>query len=156
MEELHRLTLKWASDRGLLENGTAKTQALKLGSEFGELCGNLANNKGIKDDIGDCLVVCTILSNLYGDDLLVTLEIQPVIHTTPSVPTAMMYLGEIQDMVIKNNPLGFFMRNFIHQLEGIAKLRHTNLEESWNIAYQDIKDRKGYLNEHGNFIKEAT
>ena len=29
----------------------------------------------------------------------------------------------------------------------------TSLEECWEIAYENIKDRKGYLNEHGNFMK---
>ncbi len=155
MNELHKLTLQWADDRGLLKNGNAQTQALKLGSEFGELCGNLAFNKVIKDDIGDCLVVCTILSYLTESDLMRTLELDPILHTTPSVPTAAMYLGDIQDAIIKQEPTREHIRNFIHQLEGITKLRHTTLKECWAIAYEDIKDRKGYLNEFGNFIKES-
>lgn len=40
-------------------------------------------------------------------------------------------------------------------LNNIAKIYGTTLEECWNLAYEEIKDRKGYLNEEGNFIKEA-
>lgn len=40
-------------------------------------------------------------------------------------------------------------------LNNIAKIYGTTLIECWNLAYEEIKDRKGYLNEEGNFIKEA-
>ena len=156
MKELHNATLKWAEDRKLLQHGKIQTQMLKLGSEFGELCKNLANNTPIKDDIGDCMVVCTILCALNGKDLLANMEmIKPNIHTTPTVPTAMSYLGLMQDQSIKSQDFTENMINFIHQLEGIAKVRHTSLEEAWAIAYEDIKDRNGALNADGNFIKDT-
>jgi len=154
MFELHALTIDWARERGILDNGKATTQALKLGSEFGELCWDLAANKDIDDDIGDCLVVCTNLANILGLDLIQILDTAPIYHTTPRVPTAASYLGDIQDLVIKNKDVTISMRNFVNQLEGIAKTRHTSLIKGWKAAYEDIKDRKGYLNEHGNFIKD--
>jgi NTP pyrophosphatase (non-canonical NTP hydrolase) len=88
--------LQWADDRGILKNGRPETQMLKLVSEMGELADNLAKGKDIKDDIGDCLVVLTIIANM----------------------------------------------------------KKTNLAECYTVAYNDIKDRKGYLNENGVFIKE--
>lgn len=94
---LRDLTLKWSDDRGILKNGKTTTQALKLVSEVGELCDNVAKGRNIKDDIGDCLVVLT----------------------------------------------------------NIAALEGLTLEQCWSHAYNEIKDRKGYLNEHGNFIKEG-
>ena len=98
LEELNDLTLKWSDERGILTNGKSMTQALKLVSELGELCDNLAKGRSIIDDIGDCLVVLTNLSALEG----------------------------------------------------------LTLEECWSHAYNDIKDRKGYLNEHGNFIRNMA
>jgi len=97
--ELHEKTLRWSYDRGILTNGKLTTQALKLGSEMGELMDNVAkgNLESIKDDIGDCLVVLTNLAYLAG----------------------------------------------------------TSLDECWQIAYDDIKDRKGFLNENGTFIKST-
>ncbi len=99
LDELQYKTLQWSSDRGILTNGNITTQALKLGSEIGELMDNVAkdNLEAVKDDIGDCLVVLTNLANLAG----------------------------------------------------------TTLEECWEVAYNDIKDRKGFLNKNGTFIKES-
>ena len=34
-------------------------------------------------------------------------------------------------------------------------MNNTNLTNCWNVAYADIKDRKGYLNENGTFIKDG-
>lgn len=89
------LTLEWSSDRGILKNGNAFTQVLKLVSEVGELADNIIKGNNVEDDIGDCLVVLT----------------------------------------------------------NIAALKNTTLEVCWNKAYNDIKDRKGFLNAEGTFIK---
>tara|TARA_R110000796_G_scaffold234479_1_gene353301 strand:+ start:285 stop:593 length:309 start_codon:yes stop_codon:yes gene_type:complete len=97
MDELIQLCTKWSSDRGIFVNGTIQTQTLKLVSEIGELADNVAKQRDIADDIGDCLVV---LNNL-----------------------AVMY--------------------------------ELSLEECLEVAYLDIKDRKGYLNGAGVFIKDS-
>lgn len=89
--------LEWAIDRGIIPNSTSQAQYLKLSSEMGELADNLAKGRDVKDDIGDCLVVLTILANMEG----------------------------------------------------------TTLTECLEIAYNDIKDRKGYLNTDGVFVKEG-
>ena len=95
--EVEAAIVKWSADRGILANGSAQTQCLKLMSELGELADNLAKGKDITDDIGDCFVVLT----------------------------------------------------------NIARLTGTTLEECANHAYEEIKDRKGFLNENGTFIKES-
>jgi len=155
MIRLHEATVQWATERMIIQNGLVTTQMLKLGSEFGELCDHLANNQPIKDDIGDCLVVCTILEEMSGRSLLRTMTTPVKLHTTPMVPQAMAYLGEMMDKSIKGQDFTEEMANFIHQVEGIAKTRHTSLTESWAVAYDDIKDRKGILNKAGNFIKDT-
>lgn len=63
---MHDLTGKirtWAIMRGLDEADPDK-QMLKLGEEYGELCGAMAraDEEGIIDAIGDIYVVITILS----------------------------------------------------------------------------------------------
>lgn len=97
MEELEYKILQWAHARGILTNSSPQIQGLKLVSEVGELCDNLAKGRDIKDDIGDVIVVATIIANMKG----------------------------------------------------------TSLTECMNVAYNDIKDRKGYLNSDGIFIKET-
>jgi hypothetical protein len=156
MKQLNDLTLKWAGDRGLLLNGTVISQALKLGSEVGELCYNLGNNNPIKDDIGDCLVVCTILSNLQGSDLIEIMEdVSPITHKTPLVPTLVYYLGELQDKALKGLDITIEIRNIVNQLDGICTTRHTTLREGWTVAYDDIKDREGFLTKEGVFVKST-
>ena len=62
---------QWANDRNLIEGSDAKSQALKLVSEVGELCDGVLKNRPheIKDGIGDCVVVLTILARQSGMNL---------------------------------------------------------------------------------------
>jgi NTP pyrophosphatase (non-canonical NTP hydrolase) len=91
------LIVQWASDRGIIQNSTPQIQGLKLVSEIGELADNLAKGRDVRDDIGDCIVVLSIIANMKGIDL------------------------------------------------------HKCVE----VAYNDIRDRKGHLNSDGIFIKEG-
>lgn len=67
MDTLTALVEEWAIDRGILSGATPKDQLLKLVEEVGELVN--AVNKGkpkseIESELGDCLVVLTLLANL--------------------------------------------------------------------------------------------
>ena len=99
LDDFQTLTIAWGVDRGFYdkENGaTVEKQFIKLSEEKGEMAGNIARGRCVKDDIGDMLVVLT----------------------------------------------------------GIAKLSGTNLNECWEVAYNDIKDRKGkFVN--GIYVKES-
>ncbi len=97
LEILETKTRSWAEDRGIIANSSSMAQFTKLVSEMGELADNIAKKRDVKDDIGDMLVVLTI----------------------------------------------------------IARLEYTNLSQCFNVAYNDIKDRKGYLNKDGIFVKEG-
>jgi hypothetical protein len=97
IKEIKELVLGWAKDRGIIPNASTSTQALKLVSEVGELCDNVAKGRCVKDDIGDCMVVLTI----------------------------------------------------------IAELEDLSLRECYLHAWNDIKDRKGYLSKDGCFVKET-
>ncbi len=66
LNELRDKTLDWSMKRGIITNGKATTQGLKLVSEVGELCDNLAKGRDTIDDVGDCLVVLTNLAALEG------------------------------------------------------------------------------------------
>ena len=58
----------WARDRGLYDDGDAKTQALKLVEEVGETCKAILkkDEPEIIDGIGDCVVVLVNLAELTG------------------------------------------------------------------------------------------
>jgi NTP pyrophosphatase (non-canonical NTP hydrolase) len=68
---INDLILQWANDRGILENATPKDQMMKLVEEVGELSSAIQkdNQEDIIDAIGDCVVVLTILSEMYKMDL---------------------------------------------------------------------------------------
>jgi len=87
----------WSMSRGIINNSTPLAQFAKLVSEVGELGDNIAKQRNVEDDIGDCLVVLNTLAVMFD----------------------------------------------------------TSLERCLEIAYDDIKDRKGHMNSEGIFIKEG-
>ena len=68
--------LKWADDKGILENSDPKSQLLKTVSEVGELADavNKGNFEEFEDAMGDVLVTLIILNHLYHRGSGVTLE----------------------------------------------------------------------------------
>lgn len=93
---IHKINL-WSMSRGIINNSTPLAQFAKLVSEIGELGDNIAKQRNVEDDIGDCLVVLNTLAVMFD----------------------------------------------------------TSLERCLEIAYDDIKDRKGHMNSEGIFIKEG-
>lgn len=55
---------RWANDRNIIQGATPHAQMLKMTEELGELASGIArgNMELIKDSIGDCMVVLTILA----------------------------------------------------------------------------------------------
>ncbi len=76
MQELINKVEQWAEDRNFFGQGGANSQAqfVKLLEEVGELAGHLARGKDTTDDIGDIVVVLTILARLQGTDIKTCLE----------------------------------------------------------------------------------
>ena len=64
-------------------------------------------------------------------------------------------IGELTDNIIKGNDTKDDIGDCLVVLTNLAKMSGTTLEECWEVAYNDIKDRKGYLNENGTFIKDT-
>jgi len=59
---------EWATERGLIQKGDAKTQYIKLQEECGELAQAILKAKEDEfiDAIGDCVVVLTNLAAIKG------------------------------------------------------------------------------------------
>lgn len=64
-------------------------------------------------------------------------------------------VGELCDNVGKGRSIKDDIGDCLVVLTNLAALSNLTLEQCWAHAYNEIKDRKGYLNEHGNFIKEG-
>lgn len=66
LEDLVVNIRNWAEDRNIIKGSNSKTQYVKLIEEAGELAGNIARGRDVKDDIGDMVVVLTILAAQHG------------------------------------------------------------------------------------------
>lgn len=62
MNTLIEKVKNWAHERNLINGSDSKTQCLKLVSEVGELSDSINKQRNLADDIGDCLVVLTIIA----------------------------------------------------------------------------------------------
>ncbi len=151
---------QWFIDRDLENGGRLDKQSLKLSVEFGELCaGYLKKNEQLtKDSIGDCVVV------IVGLALLIKADVHKIFEESG--------FAESKD-VMKNlkwlnvNICNFQLRHGSRQkkycrynlvrsigyLKSISKILGYSFEECFELAYQEIKDRKGKWID-GTFVKE--
>ena len=160
LEELQLLTLKWSEKRKILSKGSAETQLLKALSEIGEFCNNVAMNdlQATKDDIGDCIVCLINIAYLLNRKVYITYFNND--HQYPDMKLSKLGFT----LALKFAELGLnhednkYPQYAINDICGLLTLAantiNSTIQECWNVAYEDIKDRKGYLNENGNFIKE--
>lgn len=158
MEELYNLTVQWSHDIGILTNGKISTQMLKLVSEVGELSTSLLYDKSVADDLGDCMVLITNISYMAKVDKVLLLYpqlVEPSTHPFEQYLRLVETIGEMADAVAKEKNLAPHIALVLGQLNTMASGFDYTLKECWAIAYNDIKDRKGFLNTSGNFIKDT-
>ena len=157
--ELEELTVKWSTERGIIPNGKPVTQMCKLVSEFGELNRHLHDNKlaKCKDDIGDMAVVLTNLSRLLGaaglDECLPNFK-----DNREGILVLGDFVGRLVDNIIKDEitEVKINIGNCMYQLIFLSStICKTDFDICWSMAYDEIKDRKGFLTPEGNFIKES-
>ena len=150
------LIRQWAADRNLIEGSSPTAQMIKLFEEFGELANGLArqNDKTIKDSIGDCVVVLTILMAQTGQ----VIRKGPNV-TMPDQPNLIMLEAGVQvghlakSVRAGDNKEAFYVSMVMGVLEVLCNNLKFSFEECVAIAYDEIKDRKGKMLD-GVFIKE--
>ena len=64
-------------------------------------------------------------------------------------------IGELADNIAKGRDVYDDIGDCLVVLNNLALMHDTTLEQCLAYAYNDIKDRKGYMNEKGVFIKES-
>jgi len=57
---------KWHHDRNLIDGSDDRAQFVKLMEEAGELAGNIARDRDVRDDIGDMMVVLINIAERRG------------------------------------------------------------------------------------------
>lgn len=63
-------------------------------------------------------------------------------------------MGELADNIAKGRDVYDDIGDCLVVLNNLALMHDTTLEQCLAHAYNDIKDRKGYMNAKGVFIKE--
>ena len=155
---------QWFIDRDLENGGRLDKQSLKLSEEFGELCaGYLKKNEQLtKDSIGDCAVVIVGLASLVKADVhKIFNEVfsDEVFNDEHYVIECLVFLNRAISNIQLSN--GFTNRDIyivdlsrsIYRLKSISNDLGYNFEECFELAYQEIKDRKGRWID-GTFVKE--
>ena len=157
MNELIAKIEQWAEDRNIIKGSKPIDQAMKLFSEFGELADNIGKGRDCRDDIGDVLVVLTIIARQLGyssfdyassEEIISQNSKYAVAEIAHEIAVFVSFAHKHNDFA--NNRIG----NIIGYLNAIATENKTTLEECAQIAYNDIKDRKGLMH-NGVFIKES-
>lgn len=64
-------------------------------------------------------------------------------------------VGELADNIAKHRDIADDIGDCLVVLNNLAMMSEYTLEHCLEVAYDDIKDRKGYLNKAGVFIKEG-
>lgn len=149
---------QWFIDRDLENGGRLDKQSLKLSEEFGELCaGYLKKNEQLtKDSIGDCAVV------IVGLALLIKVDVQEIFKTSENNENVMTCFSHLsrnisdfqiyQEFSAKDIPRLSLVRA-IRWLKSLSTALGYDFEECFELAYQEIKDRKGRWID-GTFVKE--
>ena len=142
LQELQVLILQWAKEKDLLKFENAPKQRLKLLEEVGETARAILKNKtdDIKDSIGDIFVVLVILADQLSEEIL--FETYGVAKDNEE---DFVFLF---DNILNSNRLYFSLA----YLNDICRKLNLDLTECANLAWNEIKDRKGQTID-GNFIK---
>nr|DAD70589.1 MAG TPA: NTP-PPase-like protein [Siphoviridae sp. ctvod4] len=166
IQELVPLIQEWAKEREIYEKLTPFYELLKTHEEVGELIKACYDNDkpAIQDAIGDVMI--TMINYCYFIELDAIEYIKQAVdlsvtgyYTISYVMNAHNALGRLISLYMWNEgkeiskPSGLRVFSILHYLNGIAHLEGTTLEECLNLAYNEIKDRKGKMI-NGKFVKD--
>lgn len=141
LNELQGLIINWAKERNIHTEDCIPKQRLKLIEECGELASAILK-KDIslqKDAIGDIFVVLVILSKQTNENI------------NNFIVDEECYNDYVDWSVISSIIVDEFYYKF-HSLRDISYKLKLDLVECANIAWNEIKDRKGKTVD-GTFIK---
>ena len=169
IQELVSLIQEWAKEREIYKKITSFNQLLKTHEEVGELIKACYDDDrpAIQDAIGDVMVTlinyCYFKNENFNNVFLNGLSLRPIIEDTClkqsfAVNSTLIDLFKFECNKSKYNGNVDFvyeaMIYFVKHLNGFTKLlKGTTLEACLNIAYNEIKNRKGRII-NGKFVKD--
>lgn len=180
--ETQEKVIQWSTVRRILSESKPHEQFNKLVEEVGELANGIAKNKldVIKDSVGDALVVLTNLLAMTGSKFnldklneensdvefgVISKSKSPHIQML-QVQANLGYMAtvlsdyvhdifndeseepvELADYIYPEEYAGF-----VENLRAISSIYGFTVEEAFESAYNEIKDRKGMM-KNGSFVK---
>lgn len=147
---------QWFIDRDIENGGRLDKQSLKLSEEFGELCaGYLKKNEQLmKDSIGDCAVVIVGLALLIKEDVNQIFKESENISKKDVLDCFNLMNANISEFQLSQNLASKEMcRHNLVRCIGYLKNLGYDFDECFELAYQEIKDRKGRWID-GSFVKD--
>ena len=156
MQELIQQVQEWAKQKGIDKPESSQAQILKVYEEFGELCGaslkkdsdGNVNMDNLKDAIGDTAVTLIILGTQQ--------EIK-FVNLTPIecdlIELSSMINHIVTDWVRKSRMIEYRVNKTLCNLSYVALQYGVTLSECLELAYNEIKNRKGKTID-GTFVKE--
>ena len=155
MQDLIVKIEQWANDRNIISGSKPIDQAMKLFSEFGELADNVGKGRDCRDDIGDVFVVLTIMSRQYGYSIFNFFNFDSFDKLSENNKILVQYLvGDLGQFAFNEQLSVYVLQKILKTLSLIASNNGYDFKECVQIAYNDIKDRKGIM-QNGVFIKEG-
>lgn len=156
MEELIKKVEQWSVKRGLNTADPSK-QRLKLWEEFGELNAAIARDfRGfIQDSIGDMLVVLIIYcqqKRYYSIYKLFEFDIENYEFLKRLETPALIDYTAYEILHLRNFIQS--IKDIVTRLSVIAERYDLTLEDCLQVAYDEIKDRRGKMI-NGVFVKES-
>lgn len=169
--QLFQKITEWAEARNLIKGSTSVSQFAKFDSEFGELCTNIlvfggsygrndAERLALADDIGDCLVVLTIICEQEGLKInRIAPDVAPIDASVPFADVLAIegIKGLLADVLLKGQGAAS-VESLVSALKAyfsaVATKVGLSLEVCLAVAYNDIKDRTGVMYK-GTFIKST-
>lgn len=160
MKELNKKIIDWAKERELDKKGTIEGQILKTIEEMSELIKGVCKNDKylIEDSIGDVYVTLVIGNMLSGLNIenKVDFENELIIPMEDTGEIIGNLAGAINDMtfsIIPIIPYQALTLTIYTTLRRTASFYNTTLKECVQLAYDEIKMRKGKTI-NGTFVKE--
>ena len=167
IQELVPLIHQWAKERGIFDNSTPFNQLLKTHEEVGELIKACYDDDkpAIQDAIGDtmiCLInYCYFRKENFNTIFLNALSLKNNINDNCvilsfSANKLLIELLHSEYKMSKYNYTGNCYAQILYIVKYLNFITHsanTTLEECLNIAYNEIKNRKGKII-NGKFIKD--
>ena len=152
--------IKWALERKIIPNSSFDAQYIKLIEELGELALGIRkkDEKLIKDSIGDVAVVLIVLAGLKKMSEQVFIENNEDNDFMYNFQELCANIGMLPRYAEPYNENRESMKYVISKcltlLKKVAEKQGYEFMECCELAWDEIKDRKGYLRKDGIFVKE--